>query len=59
MIQFNGKFESNNSAIKSLIEDIQHLIDDAVRCDGRGQFLASYDGDEIELEGGLFAYRVN
>lgn len=59
LIQSNGKCESNNSAIESLIEDMEHLIDDAIRSDGRGHFLASYDGNEIELEGGLFAYRVN
>lgn len=59
LIQSNGKCESNNSAIESLIEDIQHLIDDAIRCDGRGHFLSIYDGEELELEGGFFAYRVN
>lgn len=29
------------------------------RHDGRGHALASYDGDEIELEGGLVAFRIN
>lgn len=29
------------------------------RFDGRGHCLSSYDGDEIELENDLFAYRIN
>ena len=29
------------------------------RYDGRGHWLSSYDGDEIELGNGLFAYRIN
>jgi hypothetical protein len=59
LIQSNGKCESNNSAILSLIDDLDHLIDDAIKCDGRGHFLAQYDGDEIELGNDLFAYRIN
>lgn len=30
----------------------------AIGADGRGHFLASYDGDEIDLGNGLFAYRI-
>jgi antirestriction protein len=29
------------------------------KMDGRGHSLASYDGDEIELEGGYVAFRIN
>jgi hypothetical protein len=29
------------------------------RHDGRGHALASYDGDEMELSGGLVAFRIN
>lgn len=29
------------------------------RMDGRGHALSRYDGDEIELEGDLYAYRLN
>lgn len=29
------------------------------RFDGRGHALSSYDGDELELEGDLYAYRIN
>lgn len=59
LIQSNGKCESNNSAILSLIEDIDHFVKDAILADGRGHFLASYDGDEIELNQGYYAYRIN
>ena len=59
LIQSNGKCESNNSAILSLIDDLDHLIGDAIKCDGRGHFLAGYDGDELELGNDFFAYRTN
>jgi hypothetical protein len=29
------------------------------RYDGRGHSLSSYDGEEMELENGLYAYRIN
>jgi hypothetical protein len=29
------------------------------RMDGRGHSLASYDGDEIELDGDFYAFRIN
>jgi hypothetical protein len=29
------------------------------RMDGRGHALSRYDGDEIELDGGFYAYRLN
>ena len=39
---------------------IDALIDDIdVNGSGRGQEIAWYDGDEIELENGLYAYRTN
>ena len=39
---------------------IEALKDDAdVNGTGRGQEIASYDGDELELEGGLYAYRID
>lgn len=57
-IQGNNKCESNNAAILSLIDDIDHLISDAIAADGRGHFLSSYDGEEHE-QGELFIYRTN
>jgi len=57
-IQENGKCESNNAAILSLIGDVDHFVQDAMKCDGRGHFLAQYDGEEREA-GKFFAYRCN
>lgn len=61
-IQSNGKCESNNAAILSLIDDVEHFVDDAIRCDGRGHFLSSYDGEEHEVRVGkstYYIYRTN
>ena len=37
---------------------LQHFIAKAVQADGSGHFLASYDGDEIDLGGNVYAYRI-
>ena len=37
---------------------IEEFTRQAIAADGRGHFLASHDGDEIELGDGLFAYRI-
>ena len=58
-IQENDKCESNNAVLTRLIDDVDHFVDDAIKADGRGHFLSSYDSEEIELPGNLFAYRVN
>lgn len=50
--------ESANSIIKALILDLDEFVQDAIDEDGRGQFLAQYDGEEIEI-GEFFAYRQN
>lgn len=42
---------------EKVIEAIKDDID--TNGSGRGQNLAYYDGEEIELDGGLYAYRVN
>lgn len=57
-IQDNDRCESNNKALTALIEDIDHFVDDAIRCDGRGHFISSYDGEENE-EGEFYIYRTN
>jgi len=41
-------YEDSNEAIFSLIKDFDHFVDDAILSDGRGHFLASYDGAEEE-----------
>jgi hypothetical protein len=66
-IQANDKCESNNPVILALIKDVDAFVDDAIRSDGRGHFLSSYDGEEIEIvsrtKSGknlyMYAYRHN
>lgn len=53
--------EGANDAVLSLIEsngNIGGFINDAIRADGRGHFMTSYDGKEHE-QGELFIYRMN
>lgn len=50
--------EDANPVILRLIDDVDHFVDDAIAADGRGHFLASYDGEEYEV-GEYFIYRVN
>ena len=54
--------ESCNEDVKSLIEDIDNFIEDAVSSDGRGMFLSPYDSNEQEIviDGVYYyAYRLN
>ena len=50
--------EEANKAIRVLIKDVDHFVDDAIRCDGRGHFLSMYDGEETVVDGWNI-YRVN
>lgn len=50
--------ESANALVRALIVDIDAFIEDAVDADGRGHFLASYDGEEYE-SGNFYIYRTN
>jgi hypothetical protein len=53
--------ERANEGMLALIDRCDawnRIVGRAVSLDGRGHFLASYDGDEIDLGGGLFAYRI-
>ena len=50
--------ESANGLVMALIDDIDEFIDDAIDADGRGHFLAQYDGYEIEQDD-LYIYRVD
>ena len=50
--------ESATPLVRCLIADLDEFIDDAIDADGRGHFLAQYDGDEHELGGDLYAYRI-
>ena len=67
-IQANGKCESNNDAIRQLVGDkFNELVTDAIGADGRGHFLAGYDGEENEVNlhdytgrnEYFFVYRIN
>ena len=44
---------------KMLGDEFETFASEAAGTDGRGHFLAGYDGDEIELGNDLYAYRVN
>jgi hypothetical protein len=54
--------EEANEPIRRIVDatgNFDELVDEAVLADGRGHFLARYDGEEVELDGDLYAYRVN
>ena len=59
--------EGANDALKSMVEThcpgglhgSNSFSEDAIRADGRGHFLSGYDGEEIELDGNAYAYRIN
>lgn len=51
--------ESCNELVFALLEDFDEFVKDAVKADGRGHYIAQYDGKEIKLENGLYMYRVN
>ena len=52
--------EGANPIVKALIANLDDFVWDAIEADGRGHFLALYDGEEIELERGkYYAYRVD
>lgn len=56
--QMQGTFcESANTIVKALIKDMDDFVQDAIWADGRGHFISFYDGEEIELDGGFYAYR--
>lgn len=50
--------ESLNGLVYALIDDIDKFVRDAIEADGRGHFIAFYDGEENE-QNGLFIYRLN
>lgn len=39
--------------------DMDKVVEEAIEMDGVAHFIALYDGEEIELDNGLFAYRIN
>jgi hypothetical protein len=54
--------ESFNKAVKAMIDDYDHFLEDAINCDGRGHFIASYDSEENEEKINqtyYYIYRLN
>jgi hypothetical protein len=52
--------EGANPIIRALIVNLDEFVNDAIQADGRGHFIAQYDGEEIEINGGkYYAYRMN
>jgi hypothetical protein len=51
--------EALEQAIKIGRIDIEAAAEDAVSIDGVAHFLSGYDGNEIELSSGAYAYRIN
>lgn len=42
--------EGANDLVKSMIDDIDYFVEDAINCDGRGHFISTYDGEENEIK---------
>mgnify|MGYP003140112926 CR=1 FL=1 len=42
-------YEGANDALAEMIKDFDEFVEDAIACDGRGHFLAFYDGNENEV----------
>ena len=59
MVDTYGLKEWQDIIAKNNGYDIDKIVDEAVRVDGIGHFLAYYDGEEVELPNGLYAYRQN
>jgi hypothetical protein len=60
--ELQKRSEDSNADVRNLIDDFDFLVEEAVRADGRGHFLASYDNEEGETKVGgewYFIYRVN
>jgi len=58
----SGGYEDSNEAIMALINNagsMDEFVQECIDADGRGHFVANYDGEEIELENDYYAYRVN
>lgn len=57
-IQNNGKCESNNNAILSMIDDEDGFCREAIQWDGRGHFMSPYDGSENEEDVNGITYYI-
>ena len=52
--EFNKQLSRMSDAL-----DMKTIAEEAAYWDGRGHFLASYDGDELELPDGYYGYRID
>ena len=50
--------ESANGLVRALIDDMDEFVENAIGADGRGHFIADYDGVENEQDG-YYIYRVD
>jgi len=50
--------ESFNDAVTAMVDDVDYLAEDAIKSDGRGHFLNTYDNEENESDG-LYIYRIS
>lgn len=56
----NEMYEDASEVFEQMLgDDFDDFVDESVSADGRGHFLSGYDGEEIELDGDLYAYRIN
>ena len=50
--------EDANEIVRAMISNLRVFVQDAISADGRGHFLAPYDGAENEQDG-FYIYRMN
>ena len=50
--------EDANEIVKAIITNMDEFVSDAISADGRGHFLAGYDGEENEQDE-FYIYRTN
>ena len=54
-----GKDDFYTALIDHNLLDISETVEEAIDWDGVAHFIASYDGDELELEDDYYAYRID
>lgn len=54
-----GDSEFSTAVKENDLIDLDKVVEEAIRVDGIAHFIAGYDGEEIELNDDLFAYRTN
>lgn len=54
-----GKDDFYTAVIDHNLLDISETVEEAIDWDGVAHFIASYDGDELELEDDYYAYRID